>query len=71
VIVEDWRCDYNANEPHSTHGDLTRNEFALQASEPAPPSGHSRLQIEQSVEASYAKTPGPLGGPRPVESPSH
>jgi putative transposase len=22
VIIEDWRCDYNANRPHSTHGDL-------------------------------------------------
>lgn len=23
VIIEDWRCDYNANRPHSTHGELT------------------------------------------------
>jgi transposase InsO family protein len=29
-IIEDWRCDYNANRPHSAHGDLTPTEFALQ-----------------------------------------
>ena len=28
VIIEDWRCDYNAN--HSAHGELTPAEFALQ-----------------------------------------
>ena len=30
VIIEDWRCDYNANRPHSAHGELTPSEFALQ-----------------------------------------
>ncbi|WP_210687538.1 IS3 family transposase [Mycolicibacterium sp. GESEQ-9] len=30
VIIEDWRCDYNANRPHSAHGDRTPAEFALQ-----------------------------------------
>ena len=30
VIVEDWRLDYNANRPHSAHGELTPTEFALQ-----------------------------------------
>ena len=30
VIVEDWRCDYNANRPHTAHGELTPTEFALQ-----------------------------------------
>jgi putative transposase len=30
VIIEDWRCDYNANRPHSAHGALTPSEFALQ-----------------------------------------
>ena len=30
VIVEDWRLDYNANRPHSAHGDLTPTEFVLQ-----------------------------------------
>lgn len=30
VIIEDWRCDYNANRPHSAHGELTPTEFALQ-----------------------------------------
>ena len=30
VIIEDWRCDYNTNRPHSAHGELTPSEFALQ-----------------------------------------
>ena len=30
VMIEDWRRDYNANRPHSAHGDLTPAEFALQ-----------------------------------------
>jgi putative transposase len=30
VIIEDWRRDYNANRPHSAHGDRTPAEFALQ-----------------------------------------
>jgi putative transposase len=30
VIIEGWRCDYNANRPHSAHGELTPAEFALQ-----------------------------------------
>ncbi|HVQ98589.1 MAG TPA: integrase core domain-containing protein [Mycobacterium sp.] len=30
VIIEDWRCDYNANRPHSAHGELTPAEFAQQ-----------------------------------------
>ena len=30
VIIEDWRCDYNANRPHTAHGDRTPTEFALQ-----------------------------------------
>jgi len=30
VIIEDWRLDYNANRPHTAHGDLTPTEFALQ-----------------------------------------
>ncbi len=29
VLIEDWRIDYNQNRPHSAHGDLTPNEFAL------------------------------------------
>ena len=27
VIIEDWRIDYNANRPHTAHGDLTPTEF--------------------------------------------
>jgi putative transposase len=23
VIIEDWRCDYNANRPHTAHSELT------------------------------------------------
>ena len=30
VLIEDWRTDYNANRPHSAHGELTPDEFALQ-----------------------------------------
>ena len=29
VIIDDWRRDYNANRPHTAHGDLTPTEFAL------------------------------------------
>jgi putative transposase len=29
VIIEDWRLDYNAQRPHTAHGDLTPTEFAL------------------------------------------
>gem|GEM_PF-4763506 len=30
VIIEEWRCDDNANRPHSAHSELTPTEFALQ-----------------------------------------
>ena len=30
MIIEDWRCDYNANRPRTAHGELTPAEFALQ-----------------------------------------
>ncbi|ACC42197.1 transposase, ISMyma01_aa2-like protein [Mycobacterium marinum M] len=30
VLIEDWRRDYNANRPHTAHGELTPTEFALQ-----------------------------------------
>ena len=30
VIIEDWRCDYNANRPHTARCQLTPTEFALQ-----------------------------------------
>ena len=29
VLIEDWRCDYNENRPHTAHGELTPTEFAL------------------------------------------
>ena len=32
VIIEDCRRDYNANRPHTAHGELTPTEFALQRS---------------------------------------
>ena len=27
VVIEDWRIDYNEHRPHSSLGDLTRNEY--------------------------------------------
>ena len=30
VIIGDWRLDYNADRPHTAHGELTPTEFALQ-----------------------------------------
>ncbi|MDZ5089071.1 IS3 family transposase [Mycolicibacterium parafortuitum] len=30
VVIEDWRRDYNANRPHTAHGELTPAELALQ-----------------------------------------
>ncbi len=33
VIIEDWRLDYNANRPHTAHGDLTPTEFALRCNQ--------------------------------------
>ncbi|MGY4650274.1 putative transposase [Mycobacterium sp. URHB0021] len=44
VIIEDWRCDYNASRPHSAHGELTPAEFALQwtTTQPKP---HSDYQM--------------------------
>jgi len=41
VIIEDWRCDYNANRPHSAHDELTPTEFALQWTRPTNPKPHS------------------------------
>jgi Integrase core domain len=39
VIIEDWRRDYNANRPHSAHGELTPAEFALTVDhDPSTPS---------------------------------
>ena len=29
VIIQDWRLDYNAERPHTAHGDLTPAEFDL------------------------------------------
>ena len=29
VIIEDWRLDYNAERPHTAHGDLAPSEFRL------------------------------------------
>jgi putative transposase len=29
VLIEDWRCDYNQNRPHTAHGEFTPTEFAL------------------------------------------
>jgi putative transposase len=40
VIIEDWRCDYNAHRPHSAHGELTPTEFALRGPRPTNPKPH-------------------------------
>jgi hypothetical protein len=41
VIIEDWRCDYNATRPHSAHGELTPTEFAYSGRRPTNPKPHS------------------------------
>jgi transposase InsO family protein len=41
VIIEDWRRDYNANRPHTTHGGPTPTEFALRWTVTANPKSHS------------------------------
>jgi len=41
VIIKDWRRDYNANRPHSAHGELTPTEFALQWTTTHQPQVHS------------------------------
>ena len=43
VIIEDWRLDYNANRPHTGHGELTPNEFALQWTTTHQPQAALRL----------------------------
>ncbi|WP_156623921.1 integrase core domain-containing protein [Mycobacterium sp. 852002-40037_SCH5390672] len=47
VIIEDWRCDYNANQPHSAHGDLTPTEFALQWTKTHQTNPHSDWTTER------------------------
>jgi hypothetical protein len=47
VIIDDWRHDYNANRPHSAHGELTPNEFALQWTTTHPPQAHSDWTTKQ------------------------
>lgn len=41
VIIQDWRCDYNASRPHSAHGELIPTEFALQWTTTTNPKLHS------------------------------
>ena len=41
VITEDWRCDYNANRPHSAHGELTPTESPYSGPRPTNPKPHS------------------------------
>jgi transposase InsO family protein len=40
VIIDDWRCDYNANRPHSAHGQLTPTEFAPTVDHDTNPKSH-------------------------------
>ena len=74
VIIEDWRCDYNANRPHSAHGELTPTEFALQwttTHQPqAAPRRHSGCLSSRPSRFGYAlgecvcTVAGPARGPR-------
>jgi putative transposase len=41
VIIEDWRCDYNANRPHSAHGELTQPSSLYSGPRPTNPKPHS------------------------------
>ena len=36
-VIEHWRHDYNTNRPHTAHGELTPNEFALHWNTTHPP----------------------------------
>jgi Integrase core domain len=36
VIIEDWRCDYNANRPHSAHGEFTPTDPKVDHDPPTP-----------------------------------
>jgi hypothetical protein len=41
VVVEDWRCDDNANRPHSVHGELTQPNSPYSGPRPTNPKPHS------------------------------
>ena len=41
VIIEDWRCDYNANRPHSAHGELPQPNSPYSEPRPTNPKPHS------------------------------
>lgn len=43
AIIEDWLRDYNANRPHSVHGELTPAEFALTVVHDPPTESRIRL----------------------------
>ena len=44
VIIEDWRCDYNANRPHSAHGELTQPSSLYSGPRPTNPKSHSGVR---------------------------
>jgi hypothetical protein len=40
VIIEGWRCDYNANRPHTAHGELTHPSSDYSGPRPTNPKPH-------------------------------
>ena len=47
VIIEDWRCDYNANRPHSAHGELPQPSLPSSGPRPTNPKPHSDWTTKQ------------------------
>ena len=59
VIIKDWRLDYNANRPHSAHGELTP-PLSSPYSGPQPTKRRHRQKPAASVGCSGA---GPAESP--------
>ena len=57
MIIEDWRRDYNANRPHSAHGELTRLSSLYSGPRPINPKPHSDWTTKR-VPFSEAGSPG-------------
>ena len=41
MIIEDWRADYNANRPHTAHGELTHPSSLYSGPRPTNPKPRS------------------------------
>ncbi len=67
VIIEEWRRDYNANRPHSAHGELTPAEFAPQWTTTHQPQSRiatgppNRVPLNEAVEQSFRASYGSRG----------